>query len=143
MGEAGGLQRAVQRAAIDPVIHADRAADQAEAQELAADAFAPEPELVEVSLEQSPDTDIEPQLKAAQPLEMTPISIVAAPPPDADVAPVEAEEAVPQETPEFAEDAADSRTEYAPDSEDVEEVLAEAGIDENPAAGGEEAESLS
>jgi ribonuclease E len=61
----------------------DEEAAQAEEAE-ALEAVAPEPELVEVSLLPSPDTDIEPQLSAAQPLEMTSISIVAAPPPDAD-----------------------------------------------------------
>src|SRR6202044_3615960 len=57
--------------------------DAPEAQELAADAVAPEPQLIEVSPdlepEPAPDINIEPQLKAAQPLEMTSISIVAAP----------------------------------------------------------------
>jgi ribonuclease E len=63
---------------------AEQAEDAEALQNGAVDAVAPEPELVEVSLLPPPDTDIEAQLRSAQPLEMTSISIVAAPPPDAD-----------------------------------------------------------
>jgi ribonuclease E len=70
-----------------------QAEDLSETVEAEALVAATEPELIEVSLEPSPDTDIEPQMQSAQPLEMTSISIVAAPPPDADAAPAEAEEA--------------------------------------------------
>ena len=71
-------------------------AEEAQALEAIADAVAPEPEFAEAGLEPEtgpgPDEDAEPQSTTAQPLEITSIGIVEAPPPLAeDIAEISAE----------------------------------------------------
>ncbi len=108
-------------------------ADEAEEAE-ATRASAPEP--AEAA---APDGEIEPQLNAAQPLEMTSISIVAAPPPDAEEM-AGAEEAAPEEAPVAGDDAG-AMTGSNVDVPVVEEVFGAAGVDEDAVVSGDEAES--